>query len=213
MSKLTVSNLKGEAIGSVDVSDSITQATHSPQVLQDEIVAYRANQRSGNHSTLTKGEVAGSGKKPWRQKGTGRARAGYKQSPIWRGGGVVFGPKPRDYSKPMNLKSSHAALRLAFGQKINDGAVTVIDAFDVKEAKTKEFVAAIKSLKLDRGLVVVEKVSRELGLASRNISDVEVCEARNLNSYQVLRHPRLVVTQAGLVELQKRLAVATEAVR
>jgi large subunit ribosomal protein L4 len=211
MSKLTVSNLKGESVGSVEISDSITKATHSPQVLQDAIVAYRANQRSGNHSTLTKGEVAGSGKKPWRQKGTGRARAGYKQSPIWRGGGVVFGPKPRDYSKPINHKSGHAALRLAFGQKINDGAVTVIDAFDIKAAKTKEFVAALKSLKLDRGLVVVEKVSHELGLASRNISDVEVCEARNLNSYQVLRHARVVVTQAGLVELQKRIAVAAEA--
>jgi len=211
MSNFNVSNLKGETVGSVDIPDSLTKASHSPQVLQDAIVAYRANQRSGNHSTLTKGEVAGSGKKPWRQKGTGRARAGYKQSPLWRGGGVVFGPKPRDYSKHTNQKAGHAALRLALGQKINEGAVTILDMFEVGEAKTKSFAAMLKSIKLDRGIVVVEKISRELGLASRNVSGVEVCEARNLNSYQILCHPRLVVTKAGLAELKKRVAVESEA--
>jgi large subunit ribosomal protein L4 len=210
MSTLTISNLKGEAVGSVEISDSIVKSPNSPQVLQNAIVAYHANQRSGNHSTLTKGEVAGSGKKPWRQKGTGRARAGYKQSPLWRGGGVVFGPKPRDYSKTTTRKSGLAALRLAFGQKINYGAVTVVEALEISTAKTKAFVTVLELLKLDRGLVVVDKISPELGLASRNIPDVEVVEARNLNISQVVRHSRLVLTQSGLKELQERIATVPE---
>lgn len=209
MSTINVTNVKGEAVGSIQVDNSIFESSSSPQVLQNAIVAHRANQRSGNHSTLTKGEVAGSGKKPWRQKGTGRARAGYKQSPIWRGGGVVFGPKPRDYSKGENRKSGYAALRLAVARRIHDGSLTVVDAIEVKEAKTREFTELLKAMKFDRGLVVVEKVTRELNLASRNVEGVEVTEARNLNSYQVMRHPRIVLTKNGLIALQMRI-VATE---
>ncbi len=211
MSKLTVSNLKGESVGSVEIPDAIVNAAHSPQVLQNAIVAYRSNQHRGTHSTLTKGEVAGSGKKPWRQKGTGRARAGYKQSPIWRGGGVVFGPKPHSYHKKFSPKSNRAALRLAFGKQITADAVTIVDAFQIAEGKTKAFVSALKSLNVERGgLIVVDTVSRELSLASRNVPNIEVCEARNLNSYSMLRYPRIIMTTAGLADLQKRIDVATE---
>lgn len=211
MSTLTVSNLKGDTVGSVEIPDAILNADHKPQTLQNALVAYRANQRGGNHSTLTKGEVAGHGKKPWRQKGTGRARAGYRQSPLWRGGGVVFGPKPRDYSKKVTAKSGQAALRLAFGQQVKAQIVSVIDAIELKDAKTKALLALLKPLQLTRGgLIVVDVVSRELGLAARNLPDLEVCEARNVNSYQLLRYPRVLVTKAGLDVLQKRLEIATE---
>lgn len=210
MSKLTVTNLKGEAVGSVEIPDAIVDPQHSPQVLQNAIVAHRARHHRGTHSTLTKGEVAGSGKKPWRQKGTGRARAGYRQSPVWRGGGVVFGPKPRDYSKRITQKSVAAALRLAFGQKVSGGGVTIVDAIEIKEPRTRHFVAVMKSLGFERGLVVVDRLSKELALAARNIPGVEVCEARNVNSYQLVKHPRMVLTESGLVELQKRIAVAAE---
>lgn len=213
MSKLTVSNLKGDAVGSIEIPDAIVNADHKPQTLQNAIVAYRANQRSGNHSTLTKGEVAGHGKKPWRQKGTGRARAGYRQSPLWRGGGVVFGPKPRDYSKKVSPKSNRAALRLAFGQRVQGGTLAVIDALELKEAKTKTLAALLKPLQLERGgLIVVDTVSKELGLAARNLPGLEVCAARNVNSYQLLRYPRVLITKAGFEVLQKRLEVETEAV-
>jgi large subunit ribosomal protein L4 len=212
MSKLTISNLKGDSVGSVEISDDIINATHKPQALQNAIVAYRSNQHRGTHSTLTKGEVAGSGKKPWRQKGTGRARAGYKQSPIWRGGGVVFGPKPHSYHKKLSTKGNRAALRLAFGKQVTAGAVTILDAFEITGAKTKAFVAALKSLNVQRGgLILVDTVSRDLGLASQNVPNIEVCEARNVNSYSLLRYPRIIVTKAGLADLQKRLEVATEA--
>ena len=213
MSKLTVSNLKGDTVGSIEIPDAIVQADHKPQALQNAIVAYRANQRSGNHSTLTKGEVAGHGKKPWRQKGTGRARAGYRQSPLWRGGGVVFGPKPRDYSKKLSTKSNRAALRLAFGQRVQAGSIGVVDALDIATAKTKAFAALIKPLQLQRGgLIVVDTVSKELGLAARNLPNIEVCAARNVNSYQLLRYPRVIITQAGYEVLRKRIDVETEAV-
>lgn len=206
MSKLTICNVKGESVGTVDVPAVIADAKHNPQVLQNALIAYRANQRGGNHSTLTKGEVAGNGMKPWRQKGTGRARAGYRQSPVWRGGGVVFGPKPRSYDKKVSRSAGKAALRLAFGRQIGAGAITVLESLDLKDAKTKAFVAILKALKVEGGLFVVETVGRELGLAARNIPGVEVCAARNLNVYQLVRHPKVFVTKAGLGVIEQRLA-------
>jgi large subunit ribosomal protein L4 len=206
MSKLTICNVKGENVGTVDVPAVIADAKHNPQVLQNALIAYRANQRGGNHSTLTKGEVAGNGMKPWRQKGTGRARAGYRQSPIWRGGGVVFGPKPRSYDKKVSRSAGKAALRLAFGRQIGAGAITVLESLDLKDAKTKAFAAVLKALKVEGGLFVVETVSRELGLAARNIPGVEICAARNLNVYQLVRHPKVFVTKAGLGVIEQRLA-------
>lgn len=206
MSKLTICNVKGESVGTVDVPAVIADAKHNPQVLQNALIAYRANQRGGNHSTLTKGEVAGNGMKPWRQKGTGRARAGYRQSPIWRGGGVVFGPKPRSYDKKVSRSAGKAALRLAFGRQIGAGAITILESLDLKEAKTKAFTAVLKALNVERGLFVVDVVSRELGLAARNVPGVEVCAARNLNVYQLVRHAKVFVTKAGLGVIEQRLA-------
>lgn len=212
MSNLKVFNISGEQVGSVVISDSIADASHSPQVLRNALVAYRANQRSGNHSTLTKGEVAGSGKKPWRQKGTGRARAGYKQSPLWRGGGVVFGPKPRDYSLVLTQKSNRAALRVAISQRIKDGCLSVIDSIEVKDGKTKELTALLAAMKFERGLIVVEGVNRMLSLSARNLRFVEVVEARNLTSYQLLGKTRVVMTKDAVALINKRMSAASEAV-
>lgn len=206
MSKLTIRNSKGEEVGTIDVPAVIAEAKHNPQVLQNALVAYRANQRTGNHSTLTKGEVAGHGIKPWRQKGTGRARAGYRQSPVWRGGGVVFGPKPRSYDKKVSRSAGKAALRLAINRQAAAGAITVLEALELKDAKTKAFASILKSLKVSGGLFVVDTVSRELGLAARNIPGVELCAARNVNVYQIARHAKVFVTKAGLGVLEQRLA-------
>jgi large subunit ribosomal protein L4 len=206
MSTLNVLNMKGQAVGEVLLSDRLLETKRGAQAVHEAVVAYRANQRQGTASTKTKGTVAGSGKKPWRQKGTGRARAGYKQSPVWRGGGVVFGPHPRDYSRTLNKKSMRLALRRAFSDKVQAGTVTVLDGFTLSSPKTKEFVTALRRLKAERGaLLVLDQVAPDVVRASRNVQDVEVVSAAHLNVYQVLRYPRLVISRPGLDALQKRL--------
>lgn len=211
MSSLTVHNAEGKAVGKVDFADALLTTRRGGQALQQAVVTIRANQRAGTASTKTKGEVAGSGKKPWRQKGTGNARAGYRQSPIWRGGGVVFGPKPRSYAKSMNRKTSKLALWRALSDKIADGQLLVLDQVSVSEPKTKALVGLLKGLKISaKTLLVVDQVGRELALASRNLPGVEVAAAINLNPLQVLKYPQLVVSKAALEQLQTRLEVAQE---
>ena len=212
MSALTVVDKAGKAVGKVDFPDALLSPRAGRQALMQAVVTLRANQRAGTHSTKTKGEVAGSGKKPWRQKGTGRARAGYRQSPIWRGGGVVFGPKPRSYAKDMSRKTARLALRRALTEKLADEQVVVVDALAFTQAKTKDFVATLKGLQAGAGaLVVVDRVTRELVLASRNVPGVEVVAASDVNPLQILRYPRMVITQPGLARLQDRLAAGEEA--
>ena len=209
MSKLPVYNVSGKSVGEVEVT--IAEDAANPQVLQDTLVAMRANARAGTACTKTKGEVAGSGKKPWKQKGTGRARAGYRQSPIWRGGGVVFGPKPRDYSMGLNRKSSKAALSVALSGKLAGGAVTLVDQLTISGTKTKSFIEALKSLKIAApALVVVETVGRDLALASRNVPGIEVTDAMNVNPYQMVRYPRILMSQKAFGDLRKRVASAVE---
>lgn len=206
MSTLSVINLKGQAVGEVELAAGLLEAKRGSQAVHDAVVAYRANQRQGTVETKTKGTVAGSGKKPWRQKGTGRARAGYKQSPVWRGGGVVFGPHPRDFSRTLNKKTMQLALRRAFSDKVQAGGVTVLDGFALSAPKTKEFVSALRGLKAERNaLLVLDQVGADLQRASRNVPGVEVTSATNLNVYQVLRYGKLLISRPALDVLQKRL--------
>ena len=204
--KLKVSNTSGQSVGECEIADALLAKTRGAQALHEALTAYRANQRAGTASTKTKGEVAGNGMKPWRQKGTGRARAGYRQSPVWRGGGVVFGPKPRDFSKRMNKQVSRLALRRALTDKLSGGQVIVVDQFAVAAAKTKHIVDALAKLKAgDKTLLVLDVVPREVTLATRNLPTVEVVSAANVNVYQLVRYPTLVVSQAALGQLEKRL--------
>lgn len=211
MSALTVHNAEGQSVGSVDFSDELMKSRRGTQALQQAIVTIRANQRAGTASTLTKGEVAGHGMKPWRQKGTGNARAGYRQSPIWRGGGVVFGPKPRSYAKAMNRKMARLALHRAVADKILDGQMLVVDQLAVTEARTRALVALLKKLKVEtRALLVVDEVGRELALASRNLPGIEVAAAAHINPLQIVKFPRMVISKAALEQLKARLDVAEE---
>lgn len=204
--KINVSNTAGKSVGEFEVGDAFLAKGRGAQALQEALTAYRANQRAGTASTLTKGEVAGNGMKPWRQKGTGRARAGYRQSPLWRGGGVVFGPKPRDYSKQMNKQVSRLALRRALSDKLSGGQVIVVDQFTVAAAKTKHVVEALGKLQaVGKTLLILDKVPREVTLATRNLPAVEVVSAANVNVYQISRYPTLVVSQAAFGALEKRL--------
>ena len=210
MSSLTVHNADGKAVGKIEFADALLSTRRGGQALQQAVVSIRANQRAGTASTKTKGEVAGSGIKPWRQKGTGNARAGYRQSPIWTGGGVVFGPKPRSYAKSLNRKTAKLALWRALSDKINGDQLMVLDDVTVGQPKTKVLAALLKGLKVEKALLVVDQISRELALAARNLSGVEVVSAQHLNPLQVLKYPKVLISKAALEQVQVRLEVAQE---
>ncbi len=207
MSKIPLRNIKGDEVGAYALADSLLVKDKGLQAMHDSVVAYMAAQRSGTASTLNKGEVAGSNKKPWRQKGLGRARAGYRQSPVWRGGGVAFGPRPRSYRKKMTKKAARLGFCRAFSEKVAANEVIVLDELKLASAKTKDFAVMLKKLGAENGaLVLMDRVEENVRRASGNIPRVEVCEARNVNTYQLLRYPVIVATKSGMAELEKRLA-------
>ena len=177
------------------------------QALHETVVAYRANRRAGTHSTKTKATVAGSGKKPWRQKGTGNARAGYKSSPVWTGGGVVFGPHPRDYSKKTNKAVKQLALRKALSSRVSAGEVFLMNPISLAAPKTKELVAQLKD-QFDAktsALLVIEAPDKNLYLASRNHPRLETVTGDLVNAEQLLRHDRIFITDGALGKISARL--------
>jgi len=203
---LTIKDIRGKDQGELEVKFSLIENGKGGQSVHDVVVAYLAAQRSGTASTKTMGEVAGTGKKPWRQKGTGRARAGSFASPLWRGGGVVFGPKPRDFGKKVSKKTKQLALRKAFSERLKAGDVVLIDDLKLTSPKTKEFLEVLIALGV-RGssLLVAPGMDRNLALASRNIAGVEVTTSDSLNAYQVLRFDKLVFTKGAFEKLEARL--------
>jgi len=204
--KISVTDLNGQAQGEMEVPFAVIENAKGTQAVHEVVVAFRAAQRSGTACTKTVGDVAGSNKKPWRQKGTGRARAGNLRSPIWRGGGVVFGPKPRSYAKKTNNKVRKLALRKALSERLRMGDVLVVDDLKVGAPKTKEAVQLLKGLSLPgTALLVSGDINNELFLAARNIQRVEVTSADLLNTYQVLWPDKVVLTRAALEKLGQRL--------
>ncbi len=178
------------------------------QALHETVVAYQANRRAGTHSTKTKATVAGSGKKPWRQKGTGNARSGYKSSPVWSGGGVVFGPHPRDYSKKTNKAVKQLALRKALSSRINAGEVYLIDPITLDKPKTKDLVSKLTEGGHDAkasALFVIETPDQNLYLASRNHPKLDTVTGDLVNAEQILRYDRIFITDGALGKLSARL--------
>jgi large subunit ribosomal protein L4 len=177
------------------------------QALHETIVAYRANRRAGTHSTKTKATVAGSGKKPWRQKGTGNARSGYRSSPVWSGGGVVFGPHPRDYSKKTNKSVKQLALKKALSARDNAGEVYLIEAITLDKPKTKDLLAKLKDSvdKKVSALIVIEEANQNLHLASRNHPGLETTTGELVNAEQLLRYDRVLITDGALSKISARL--------
>ena len=183
----------------------IIEDARGTQAVHDVVVAMRAARRSGSANTKTKAEVDLSGAKPWRQKGTGRARAGYKSSPIWRGGGVVFGPKPRDYSKKVSKSVRQLAFRKALSERINAGDVLTIDKFVVPELKTKAFVDLLrKQTDAKKVLVVSDSFDETTFKSARNVKPVRLAIAGDINTEQLLAFEKILVTRAGLEKLAKR---------
>lgn len=210
--KLAIKDINGNEQGEVSLSFQPVEADKGAQAVHDVVVAYMAAQRMGTACTKTMGEVAGSGKKPWRQKGTGRARAGSFASPLWRGGGVTFGPKPRDYTKKVTKKTKQLALRKAVTERVKAGDVVVLNDLTLDSPKTKSFVGVLNSLKVAGStLVVADGGNQNLALASRNVPNVELANSRTLNTYQVLKYKNLVFTRGALEALDARLKTESEA--
>jgi large subunit ribosomal protein L4 len=207
MSKIPLKNIQGDSVGDYEVADTLLVLDRGEQAVHEAVVAYNAHQRAGTASTLSKSNVNGTGAKPWKQKGLGRARAGYKQSPVWRGGAVAHGPHPRKYHKKVSKKVGQLAFRRAFSAKVDQGEITVIENLAVATPKTKAFSAVLKNLGLDRGgLFIVDADTENVLLASRNIPKVEIVTAALANTYQLLRYKNVIVTKAGMEALEKRLA-------
>ncbi len=205
--KLTIKDTKGNSQGELEIKFPLVEGGKGTQAVHDTVVAYRAAQRMGTACTKTMGEVAGTGKKPWRQKGTGRARAGSFQSPLWRGGGVVFGPKPRDFGKKVSRKTRQLALRKAMSERLNAGDVVVLDDLKLESPKTKDFVGLLATLELKgTTLIVAKETDKNLALASRNVPQVALATSESLNTYDVLRPDKLVFTRGAFEQLQDRLS-------
>jgi large subunit ribosomal protein L4 len=205
--KLAVKDIQGKDQGEVEVKIVLIENGRGTEAVHQTIVAYNAAQRMGTACTKNAGEVAGTNKKPWRQKGTGRARAGSFQSPLWRGGGVVFGPKPRDFSKKVNHTTRQLALRKALSERLKAGDVLIVDDLKLPSAKTRDFLGVLIALQVEgTALIVAHGADKNLQLASRNVSRVELATGDSLNTYQVLRSGKLVFTRGALEQVEKRLA-------
>ena len=204
--KLTIKDIKGKDQGELEVKFPLIENGKGTQAVHDTVVAYQAAQRMGTACTKNVGDVAGTNKKPWRQKGTGRARAGSFQSPLWRGGGVVFGPKPRDFTKKISRNTRQLALRKAMSERLRAGDVVVVDDLKLGSGKTKEMVGVLKALELKGTALIVAPADKNLTLASRNVPDVALTTCEVLNTYDVLRPDKLVFTRNAFEQLEARLA-------
>jgi len=204
--KISIKDIKGKSQGEHEVKFELVENGKGTQAVHDTVVAYRAAQRMGTACTKNVGEVSGTNKKPWRQKGTGRARAGSFQSPLWVGGGVVFGPKPRDFSKKVNSKTKQLALRKALSERLKAGDVVVVDDLKLSSPKTKDFVGVLAALDLKgTALIVSQEVDKNLMLASRNVEKVTLTTSDSLNTYDVLRSDKLVFTKGAFEKVEARL--------
>ena len=205
MTKITLLNNKGEKIEDIKLNDEIFGAQPNKNVLYDAIILARASLRQGTHKTKTRAEVSGGGRKPWRQKGTGRARAGSTRSPIWTGGGIATGVLPRDYGKKQNRKERKLALKSAVISKLND--LVVVDNIAIDTPKTKDMLNFLTTLKLNdvKTLVIVKELDENLILASRNLGNIVLILANEINVLDLVAANKILVTKAALEEIEEVL--------
>ena len=203
MANVSVYNIEGKEVGSIELNDAVFGVEVNEHLVHMAVVNQLANNRQGTQSAKTRSEVSGGGRKPWRQKGTGHARQGSTRSPQWTGGGVVFAPKPRDYSFKMNKKEKRIALLSALSSKVADNKIVVLDAFNLDEIKTKKFAEVMSNLKVDKALVVIEGENKNVVLSGRNIPTVKVSATNEINTYDVLKYETLVVTKAAVEKLEE----------
>ena len=204
MPDVEIKDKNNNIVGKMNLSDDVFDIHTKEGVVHSAVVNFLANQRQGTHSTKTKGLVSGGGKKPWKQKGTGRARAGSIRSPLWRTGGIVFGPQPRDYSYKLPKKVKRLALMTAFYRKLADGEVVVIDNFAIEKPKTKEMKEILKNLGLAGKsiLIVLPEKDNSVVLSARNIPSVSVTRTADLNTYDVIVHNVLLMTKDAAIRIE-----------
>lgn len=203
--KLDVINLARQKIAEVEVADYLLQEKAKPHLIYEAVRNFLAGQRKGTAATKERSYVSGGGKKPWRQKGTGRARAGSTRSPLWRGGGTIFGPHPRDYAYRLPQKVKQAALRSVIAYKFREDKLLVIDNWQLEEAKTKKVVNILNGLGVKNALIVTAGKDEKLQKSANNIPGVQVSELSGLNVHNILRHEHLIFSPASLQELARRL--------
>lgn len=205
MTNLSILNKEGEIVGELTLNAEIFNKPINVPVMHQAVRLYLASQRRGTHSVKTRGQVAGGGKKPWRQKGTGRARVGSSRNPVWRGGGVAFGPHPRSYAFSMPRKMRRLALLSSLSQKAQDGKVVVVDQLDFEAPKTKEMARVLQNLQADNALLVLEEGNDNARLSAGNLQKITAVGAAGINTYAVLRHDKLVLTKEALASLEEVL--------
>lgn len=208
MPKVALYNVTGTQVGDIELADAIFGIEPNQYVMHDAVVMQQASLRQGNHKVKGRSEVRGGGRKPWKQKGTGRARHGSIRSPIWKGGGVVFGPTPRSYGYKLPKKVRRLAIRSALSSKVRDNEIIVLDELTFKQPKTKEFTAILTNLKVDSKALVVslENFDGNVALSARNIPGVKYVSAEGINVLDVLGHDRLIITKEAVEKVQEVLA-------
>ena len=206
MAKADVVNMQGEKVGEVELNDSVWSVDVKPYLIHDVVVMQLNNRRRGTSSTKTRGMVRGGGKKPWRQKGTGRARSGSSRSPIWVGGATIFGPQPRDYGYRLPATARRAALASALALKAREGKLLVLDKIELEAAKTKHVAKMLADLQVKSGLIIVPARDEALERAARNLPRAKVLRAEGANVYDLLRYEHLIVTPEALTALAARVS-------
>ena len=206
MPTVDIFNIQKEKVGELDLKDEIFGVEVKGAVLHEVVTWQRACRRAGTASTKSRGEVRGGGRKPWRQKGTGRARVGSIRSTLWRGGGIAFGPKPRSYAYTLPKKVRRLALRMALSSKLADGQLVVLDSYPHTTPKTRDFVAVLQAFAIDKALFVTPGENRALELSARNVPGVQVMLPQGLNVYDILKYDHLVLLSPALEAIEARLA-------
>ena len=201
MANVSVYNIEGNQVGEMELSDAVFGVEINEHLVHMAVVNHLAAKRQGTQSAKTRSEVSGGGKKPWRQKGTGHARQGSTRAPQWTGGGVVFAPKPRDYSFKLNKKEKRAALKSALTSRVVENKIIVLDAFNMDEIKTKKFKAVMDALKVSKALVVVGGDNKNVVLSARNIPSVKTASKATINVYDILKYDTLVITQDAVATI------------
>lgn len=206
MAQVEVRNLENKVVEKLELDDAVFEYKASPTLVWEAVNAFRAARRKGTHATKGRSLVRGSGRKLWRQKGTGRARVGNRQTPIWRGGGVVFGPQPRSYAQSFPKKKKRGAVKLVLSDKLKNDRIVVIDDIQLESPRTKAVLSMMGALGLEQKVLFVDtRDNRNLFLGSRNLPDVKMVPTQGVNIFDLLNHPLLVISKSSLLELQEGL--------
>ena len=203
MANVNVYNIEGKKIGTLELNDAVFGVEINNHLVHLAVVQQLANKRQGTQSAKTRAEVSGGGRKPWRQKGTGHARQGSTRSPQWKGGGVVFAPKPRDYSFKMNKKEKALAIKSALTSRVNEAKFFVLDDLSFNEIKTKQMKAVLDNLKVQKALLVLDKKDQNVELSARNLPKVRTVQSNSINVYDILKYDTMVLTKSAVAQIEE----------